>query len=90
MHDRLAKMNARGRILVGSWGSQGAREACKNERLRPDSSRVRRSDGAREGCQIERLGPDSEGAREACKNERLRPDSSRELGVAGCAGSVQK
>ena len=47
-------------------------------------------DGAREGCQIERLGPDSEGAREACKNERLRPDSSRELGVAGCAGSVQK
>ena len=26
----------------------------------------------------------------ACKIERLRPDSSRELGVARCAGSVQK
>ena len=30
------------------------------------------------------------GEREACKNEGLRPDSSRELGVAGCAGSVQE
>ena len=35
-------MRACGRILVGIGGSEGAREAYKSERLRPDSSRDRR------------------------------------------------
>ena len=34
---RHAKLKARGRILVVIWGSEGAREACKIERLRLDS-----------------------------------------------------
>ena len=38
-------MKACGRILVGIGGSEGAREAYKSERLRPDSSRDRRRVG---------------------------------------------
>ena len=42
MRGKRAKMSTSGRILDGIGGSEGAREACKNERLRPDSSRDRR------------------------------------------------
>ena len=39
MHGKGAKSSAYGRILVGIDGSEGAREACKIERLGPDSGR---------------------------------------------------
>ena len=45
MRGKRARMNAGGRILVGMGGSEGAREAYKSERLRPDSSRDRRRVG---------------------------------------------
>ena len=38
MHGKGAKSSAYGQILVGIDGSEGAREACKIERLGPDSS----------------------------------------------------
>ena len=39
MRGKRVRMSTCGRILVGIGGSEGAWEACKIERLRPDSSR---------------------------------------------------
>ena len=55
MRGKRAKKSACGRILVGIGGSEGAREAYKSERLRPDSSRDRRRVGEIEFSDVGRI-----------------------------------
>ena len=65
------------RVCAGGW-SEGAREACKSARLRPDSTR----EICRRVCAGWGLGGRAESVHDVC----LRPDSTREVWSEGVCG----